>query len=689
MRVVIACIAMTAPAALAQPSNCRFYIAGQYDFGGRLGFYLDFEGTELVRLPLILGVADGTNWRFLSHAPGFAPDRDYTIRVVLAPDRAELWVDGERVGSSPGTWRAAPVPLEANQRPSWATERGDWIAIVSKLVVSVERNGTTADRREFDFGDIAARPVALQLVEEGRPSSGPLETRDGDTLTIEVTLRFGDADLTRYAPFIDRYGQYRYADFPGKVRSDDDLRADIASEDDRLEAMPPPDDRDEYGGVTGFWTEAPTGFFRVVQRDGVWWLISPRGNPCFLTGVSGPPAQLWEKTPTTGREFLFEWLPPRDGPYGVAWAADVWGEGQGTDYVCLHTANLIRKYGDDWQAKSSERTVRRLRAWGFVCGKWGAPVTEVQTPVLHLGATPRIDRHPDVFDDAILATMREELEKQIAPRRDDPRIVGWSVGNEYDEIITPAEVRAILAKPESAACGALVRHALEVLHAGSVAKLAEAWQVDAADLAGVLAGDPTVPDVDLEALRRVYADRYYRALYETIKGIDPNHLYLGNWIVPGWWVNEDDWRLVAPYCDVIGYDRYSVDYNDERLARLQREAGKPTLCGEFSMPPWYGGLRGFGRFHSAAEDEAQAGELYNEWTRAAARDPYCVGQIWFMYRDQALTGRGPGRGPQLVHGEHFAFGLITETDRAKWPMVERMREANLAAVRWRMAAPGP
>jgi hypothetical protein len=39
-------------------------------------------------------------------------------------------------------------------------------------------------------------------------------------------------------------------------------------------------------------------------------------------------------------------------------------------------------------------------------------------------------------------------------------------------------------------------------------------------------------------------------------------------------------------------------------------------------------------------------------------------------------------------GEHFAFGLITETDRPKWDMVRRMREVNLQAARLRMRAPG-
>jgi hypothetical protein len=190
----------------------------------------------------------------------------------------------------------------------------------------------------------------------------------------------------------------------------------------------------------------------------------------------------------------------------------------------------------------------------------------------------------------------------------------------------------------------------------------------------------------VEALRRFYADRYYAFIYRTIKALDPNHLYFGFWIVPGWWENEEDWRLIARHCDVIGYDRYAYEFVDAPLQRLIEETDKPILCGEFSFPPFYGGRRGYGVYSVWTEDEAAAGEAYRRWLRAAARHPFCVGVAWFQYRDQPLTGRGPGRGADLVHGEHFAFGTVDIADQPKWPLVERMREANLQAVSWRWEA---
>jgi hypothetical protein len=89
---------------------------------------------------------------------------------------------------------------------------------------------------------------------------------------------------------------------------------------------------------------------------------------------------------------------------------------------------------------------------------------------------------------------------------------------------------------------------------------------------------------------------------------------------------------------------------------------------------------------SSANDDREAGELYIRWITDAARHPLCIGAMWFQYRDQPITGRGPGRGKQLFIGEHTAHGLIEFTDHPKWELVKRMREVNLKAAAIRLQA---
>ena len=676
------------PLPAASQSLCRFYIADQYDYSANRGFYLDLEGSELATLPIFLCVADGDGWRWPRHTPGFQFDRDYRIHAVISPIGAQLSLDGVLVIDSPGAWQPAGTALQVSYRPSWASEPGDWVAVISAITVSLSRDGEEIERHEFEIRE-AAQQVPLTLFETGLTASAEMDSQSDDSVAIEATLRFGRSELAAWAPFIDRYGQCIYADFPEKVHSDDDLVADIAGEDALLAEMPPSASFDQYGGYRGHdWALESTGFFRAIEREGFWWLISPEGNPCFYLGVCLVPAQDWPPTPTTGREHLFEWLPPHADPWEGSWKHDAWGQGEDADYVNLYRCNLIRKYGEEgWYDRALERALRRLDAWAFSGGgKWGAPEAIVSTPVLYTYTTPVLVRHPDIFDPAIREQFRSELQAQIEPRREDPNVLGWSFQSEYDALITGDEIREILAKPgDTPSKRALLDHALDALYEGSLSDLNSAWGISATDREELYAANPTPPEHDVEALRRWYAHQCYDFVYTTIKSIDPNHLYIGPWIVPGWWEHEEDWRLQAAHCDVIGYDRYAMEYDSELLARLQAESGKPALCGEFSFPPFYQGERGFGRYWSSwAQGDAQAGQLYYDWIHASSRDPHCVGMIWFHYRDQPLTGRGSGFGSDLVYGEHYAFGLVTETDRVKWPLVRLMREANLQAPRWRM-----
>lgn len=654
----------------------RLLLASQSDFGSKRGFYLDFEnhapdGTpiKLSTLRLILGVADGQRWLFLDDTPAWQYGRDYHVRAVLTPGHAALWLDGRKIKEADQTLLPdRSDALTAGLVPDWAGAAAEYLLLERSCSLTITGRKTQA----VPLTDVTALPPALTLFAPQAPTEVSFTPDTARTLTIDVTFRIipRPSDLRSLAPFVDKYGQALAARYPGKVTSDAGLAATAQDETRQMAGWGPPTGRDASGGDTqAGWQEPATGYYRAVQKNGYWWLLTPQGNPCFYTGLCSAPALAWDKTPTTGRDWVWEALPPRTGDTAAVWGKNAWGEGGDTDYFSPHAVNMIRKYGPDWQASEKTRTVRRLQAWGFSgLGKWCDPLPGVpDIPVLHLDGVPKVARHPDIFDPAIQAAIRTRLETEIAPRRTDPAVVGWSLGNEYDEIITPGEIKDILALPDSVSAKA--------------ALLAEAR-------AHLIGSDPAkFTDADVEHLRRFYADRYYDFLYRTVKAIDPNHLYLGFWISIGWWVNDEDFRMIARHCDVVGYDRYSDSFADPALVRLMREAGKPVLCGEFSFPPTYNGARGFGVYGGArALDDADAGRKYGRWVGDAARNPACVGVCWFQYRDEPVTGRGPGHGPDLVYGEHYAFGLVDVTDTPKWGLVAPVRAENLASPGQRLAA---
>ncbi|MGB9877921.1 MAG: glycosyl hydrolase [bacterium] len=663
----------------------RLYIVSQYDWGNKKGFYLDFENSsegsascKLETLRLILGIADGTNWRFVVATPKWQFNRDYKAKALVTQQKGELYLDDKLIGVSEGGFHPAQGELSIWSIPGWAKAKSEYLVIIKKITIS-----SGGERRSISF----PQPnIPVFIFEPQFPQVFPWQTKGG----IEIEAIFSVIpypDLKKLSPLIDRYGQCKYAEFVGKIRSDEDLRSAWEQEEKILGSWSEPKGYDKYGGyeLSG-WKMKGTGFYRVVKRGEFWWLISPEGNPCFYIGLCGVPTLNWEATPVKDREFLFEWLPPKEGIYSACWLRGAWGTSPDDYYIAFHTANMIRKYGENWQKVALDLTRRRLKLWGFSgVGKWGEMEGLPFLPVLHRWDVPYLVRHPDVFDEKVRERFKESLRAQIEPRKNDPFIVGWSFGNEYDEIITREEIREILRRGDDVpAKRALIDYALEKIYSGDLQAMAKAWNLTVANREELYAGKANLPNEDLEKLRLFYEERYHQFIYETIKEIDPNHLYFGFWIVPGWWESEEDWKIAGKYCDVLGYDYYSYSFMNDWLRRLVEEIGKPIICGEFSYPAFYNGERGFGLYGVWAKDDAHSGELYKKWVKDSASNPYCIGIAWFFYRDQPFTGRGPGKGEELVYGEHYAFGMVDVADRPKWELVKRVREANLSAIKWRL-----
>ena len=212
------------------------------------------------------------------------------------------------------------------------------------------------------------------------------------------------------APYIDAYGQSIAASFPGKIQSDADLVAAAAYEQEKLAQWGLPSGYDAWGGVVkAGWSDTATGFFHVKQRNGVWWLISPGGNPCFYIGLDNGPLTQGNNTPTSGRGWEFASVPPQTPPYDAAWSSGDWGN-TGIASVSFDTSNMIRKYGGGWQATATGLTVQRMKAWGFSgFGKWATDAGSLPImPVLYSGA-PLLTRHEDIFDPSVEAQFTAEI----------------------------------------------------------------------------------------------------------------------------------------------------------------------------------------------------------------------------------------------------------------------------------------
>ena len=311
----------------------RFWLADQSDFGAKRGFYLAFENSStgdipcsLATLKLVWGVADGRAWRFLSTPPGgWQYDHDYVVHATVDPQGAQMTLDGKSVAQASGGLLPNPGPLLAGVIYSWAHGPAEYRVVPSHIRL------TSGPGMPLGFTFPALLKPLLAFESQAPKRVAAWTLGPNASLTVDATFRLTRApdDLHALAPLIDRYGQAKAADWPGKTENDAGLRGEIADEDRRLKAWRVPAvASDSYGGRRDVgWHGAPTGVFHTVRHDGVWWLLTPAGNPCFYTSVCTTPALEWERTPITGREYLFADLPPHDGPTAPAWGGRLLGPG--------------------------------------------------------------------------------------------------------------------------------------------------------------------------------------------------------------------------------------------------------------------------------------------------------------------------------------------------------------------------
>lgn len=653
-------LSVLALATLVRAEENRFNLVDQQEFWVNRGFSLTLESnvgkdgllpTSAIKLRLKVG--DGKSVRTIE-APGPLPvNSTVNVSVAISSSKATLVVDGKSISSDGGFVASSSSQASAGDTYVWARSRTAYRVQQGDY----NFNGATGS---------AASPLPWQLQLFDFSQGVTFDQKVESTVSFKTSFKIVPITADMMKGAVDKYGQAAAADWPEKVKSDADLTKSAEEEKSRSKDWKRPADWDKFGGLKGVWTDKATGFFRVTKHEGVWWLISPEGNPVFYTGLCTAPATLWETTPVTGREAIFLDLPPKDGPTTKLWQRkDPWS-GEAKDSLALHSWNLYRKFGADFEQKSVEETGQRLQQWGFTgVGKWADDIPDLPRVVtLNLADVPKLTRHLDVFDPAACEKAKAHLAETVTPLVNDPYVLGFSIGNEYEEVILTSEIKEILEKHKDSATAIAVRKAVK------------------------LSSPPT--DAEIEQARQFYAKAYYSYLYKTMKAMAPNHLYFGYWTSVGWWQNEADWDMVVPYCDVLGYDLYSPHYGgrDGQSKKLIDKFDKPTLLGEFGNPPNYGGTRGYSWYQTVEKDDAAAGARYAEFIRDAAADPRCVGTMYFQYRDQPITGRGPGRDVDLVQGEAYAFGFVDITDRPKWDIILPARDANLAAAKTRLKLKG-
>ncbi|MCK9917836.1 hypothetical protein MXD81_52725 [Microbacteriaceae bacterium K1510] len=422
----------------------------------------------------------------------------------------------------------------------------------------------------------------------------------------------------------------------------------------------------------------PSGFFRVAQSGGVFWLVDPDGGRFLSKGVN------------TVRFDQDEIRGTKTVPYADA---------------------CVRKYGSVPAWRST--VAQRLIGWGFnTLGSWSDEAVATNT---QLALTPNIDlgmsfawqanerggprqEFPDVFDPAFEAHVTRRARDMCSPHYGDANIIGWFIDNELrwcpdwrgpDDLLplflnlapkTPGRVATLnfLRKryADLAAFNAVWRtqattwDALEAIdHLEPAYRRKPPYDRNAKDEAIANVADPhrAVFFADCDDFIALLAERYFALTTAAIKAADPHHLVLGSRFAfpPPVAVIEAAVRHV----DVISFNCYGPDADGALAAYAP--TGKPCLIGEFSFRGADSGLPNTNGAGPVVATQSERAAAFERYATKALRHPLIVGYHWFEHADQPAEGR--------FDGENSNFGTVTIDDNVYETLTKAMSALNAEA----------
>jgi uncharacterized protein (DUF2141 family) len=572
-----------------------------------------------IQIKPALGSWDLSNWSYV--AMDVRNTGTNEVEVTMRVDDPNCDTENHCANSGITLWPGESATLRTNFR-RWGYASSD----INLFAMRVNPDGFTKLNELEGQDAITPENVFRLLVIVSEPcESHEFEISNIRAEGVYVPLSTALTSVATFFPFIDEFGQYIHKEWPGKVHSQSELVADVAKEDQDLQANPGPSNWDQYGGWADGPTLTATGHFRVEKYNGQWWFVDPQGKLFFSSGIDCiQAANTSNGTGILDRDAWFTYLPPRDtnlfgscyGSYSSPSIAYYAGKLVAT--YDFFRSNLIHKYGSDYMNIYSNKVHQRLRSWGVnTIGNWSAPnITNLhQTPyVLQIyprarvlsGSTSYSVEFWDVFDPNLPSVIRECLNAEIGKSVDDPWCIGYFSGNEVQWGNETHLARATLASPSNQPAKTIFLSDMQTKYT-TISNLNAAWGTSYASWDDFLQSR-TVPNenggarTDLLAFNQKTVDKYFKVCRDNIKAVAPHNLYLGCRFSN---VNLMTDTAASTYCDVVSYNRYH--YSVATFKTLSN-ADVPLLIGEFHFGAYDRGA--FSRGLRAAASQSERARAY-------------------------------------------------------------------------------
>lgn len=459
---------------------------------------------------------------------------------------------------------------------------------------------------------------------------------------------------------LDQIGQSSLHDWDGKTKNVEALISNLRDQHENANHSLPAH-FSNWGGCKAKRIDNGSGFFRVTQDEGRWYLVDPDGYLFWSAGIDSV------RVDTSGNVNLLEdaldFLPKRNGEYEA-----VFSEQQGQLHVNYLAANFIRAFGkDEWRDKWAKIAIDQLKRLCFnTVGNWSeweyaskASFPYVRPMHFRAQRTKNIFRdfpdvyHPDFAKDA------SDYAQVLSNSVDDPAFIGyfmmneptWAFANELPAVgmlynIPECETRTEFAR--------ILKEKYE-----SDEKLSASWGENVSFekiKKGKWKREFTSTAIkDLESFSEAMVKKYFGDLSDACRQVDPNHLNLGiryQGVPPHWAVAG------MKSFDVFSMNNYREKVPMQESKEIHDLLQMPIIIGEWHFGALDVGLPASGIGHVKTQEDR--GKAYRVYFEDAAANPYCVGVHWFVLYDQSALGR--------FDGENYNIGFLDICNQPHEPL---------------------
>ena len=395
----------------------------------------------------------------------------------------------------------------------------------------------------------------------------------------------------------------------------------------------------KYGGDLGRTWKA-TGFIRVQQDKGRWWVVDPQGHP-YLTVAMNSVRPAPSATSKAAFAAAF--------PTKQAWL---------TKTQALLLSNGFNGAGA-WSEIPDIQVYNRTAARPITYETMFNFLTVFDKQQTKARPASELVPKPALVFEPEWAAFCETHAREAEATRRDANVMGNFSDNEI--AFLPKLLPQILA----------LRDPSQPAYVAALAWLKE-QKVDSAHLT----------NDQKDAFVGYVAGKYYQAVGPALKKHDPNHLYLGTRLHSSAKFNRYIFAAAEPYVDLVSINFYGYwQPTPGMMANWASYTKKPFFITEFYTKSEESGLSNIAGAGWLVRKETDRGIFYENFGLSLLQAKYCVGWQWFRYQDNDASEPGTdqpdmGSNKGIVDTKYTllramkklngnVFGLIDFFDRKK------------------------